>query len=291
MGQVLSDAVTGLARVWKPLLWPAVMVSIPVAVVTIIAFVSTGANEFLELVLVTPERLQTLSDEVFFELARPFYVAVGLATLIQVLAAVFLALVSHKAVALELVDGRAPTSSQIVGQAVRLYPRAVAVALLALVGVWILVGLGIFLWSVPLATVGTPNPASALVAVLLFFAVLAPGAWAAISVSMATSVVALERVSLIGAIRRSVQLVRGRWWATAAFLLLVGLLGGIAVQLIQLVALPLLAFGDAGALVAVGAGVGVLAQGILLGALAVMFTHWYIDLRSRQERLLSEDLV
>ena len=291
MGQVLSDAVTGLARVWRSLLWPAVLVSIPVAFVTVLAFVSTGANDFLELVLVTPERVQTLPDEMFFELARPFYVAVGLATLIQVLAGVFLALVSHRAVALELVEGQAPTSRRIVGEALRLYPRAVAVALIALSGVVILIGMGIFIWSVPLATVGTPTPASALVAVLLFFAVLAPGAWAAISVSMVTSVVALEKGSLIGSIRRSVDLVRGRWWPTAAFLLLVGLLGGVAVQLIQLVALPLLAFGDASALVAAGAGVGVLAQGILLGALAVMFTHWYLDLRSRRQRLLSEDLA
>lgn len=291
MGQVLSDAVTGLARVWKSLLWPAVLVSIPVAAATVFAFVSTGASEFLELVLTTPERLQTLSDDVFFELARPFYVAVGLATLIQVLAGVFLALVSHRAVALELVDGQPPASSKVVGQALRLYPRAVVMALIALLVIGMLAGMGIFVWSVPLATVGTPNPASALVAVLLFFVVLAPAAWAAISMSMATSVVALEKGTVVGSIRRSASLVRGRWWSTAGFLLLVGLLGGVAVQLIQLVALPLLAFGDAGALVALGAGVGVLAQGIILGALAVMFTHWYIDLRSRREHLLSEDLA
>lgn len=291
MGQVLSDAVTGLARVWKSLLWPAVLVSIPVAVATVFAFVSTGANEFLELVLTTPERLQTLSDDVFFELARPFYVAVGLATLIQMLAGVFLALVSHRAVALELIDDQPPPSSKVVGQALRMYPRAVAMAVIALLVIGMLAGMGIFVWSVPLATVGTPNPTSALVAVLLFFVVLAPAAWAAISMSMATSVVALEKGTVVGSIRRSADLVRGRWWSTAGFLLLVGLLGGVAVQLIQLVALPLLAFGDAGALVAVGAGVGVLAQGIILGALAVMFTHWYIDLRSRREHLLSEDLA
>lgn len=291
MGQVLSDAVTGLARVWKSLLWPAVLVSIPVAVSTVFAFVSTGANEFLELVLTTPERLQTLSDDVFFELARPFYVAVGLATLIQMLAGVFLALVSHRAVAHELIDDQPPPSSKVVGQALRIYPRAVAMAVIALLVIGMLAGMGIFVWSVPLATVGTPNPASALVAVLLFFVVLAPAAWAAISMSMATSVVALEKGTVVGSIRRSAELVRGRWWSTAGFLLLVGLLGGVAVQLIQLVALPLLAFGDAGALVALGAGVGVLAQGIILGALAVMFTHWYIDLRSRREHLLSEDLA
>lgn len=107
---------------------------------------------------------------------------------------------------------------------------------------------------------------------------------------MTTSAVAIERRGPLGSIRRSMQLVRGRWWATAGFLVLVGLLGGIAIQLIQLIALPLAAAGGSGFAFGLASMLGVLAQGLLVAAIAAMYTHWYVDLRARKETLATDDL-
>lgn len=107
---------------------------------------------------------------------------------------------------------------------------------------------------------------------------------------MTTSALAIESGGVLHSIRRSMRLVRGRWWATAGFTFIVGFLGGVATQLIQLVALPLVAVGDFGAGLAVATAIGVLAQGLLVAAIAAMFTHWYIDLRARKETLSSESL-
>ena len=83
---------------------------------------------------------------------------------------------------------------------------------------------------------------------------------------------------------------RGRWWPTLGILLIVGLLGGIAIQLIQLIALPLAAVGGGSASLTVASALGVLTQGLLVAAISAMYTHWYIDLRSRRERVATSDL-
>ena len=107
---------------------------------------------------------------------------------------------------------------------------------------------------------------------------------------MLTSVIALEGVGPIEALQRSFRLVRGRWWPTVGFLLLVGLFGSVAAQLVQLVALPIVGAGEVG----IGAGLGfvvlVVAQGVVVAAIAVMVTLWYVDLRARKEPLVSESL-
>jgi hypothetical protein len=68
------------------------------------------------------------------------------------------------------------------------------------------------------------------------------------------------------------------------------LLGGIAIQLIQLIALPLAVVGDGGAALSIASGLGVLAQGLLVAGIAAMYTYWYIDLRARKESLSTEAL-
>jgi hypothetical protein len=141
----------------------------------------------------------------------------------------------------------------------------------------------------PAATVGTPNLTSQFVALILLIALLGPGVWLAVSASMTTSAVAIENTGLLNSIRRSMRLVRGRWLPTAGYLLLVGLLGGIAIQLIQLIAVPLASDGGGGTF-AIAAGLGALTQGLLVAAIAVMYTHWYIDLRARTEVLATSDL-
>ena len=162
--------------------------------------------------------------------------------------------------------------------------------MLIVLTVAVLIGLGTTVWLMPAVSVGTPNLSSVFVALFLLVALLGPGIWVAVSVSMTTSAIAIEGQGVLGSIRRSMRLVKGRWWATAGFLLLVGLLGGIAIQLIQLVALPLATVEGGGGALTIASAFGVLTQGLLVAAIAAMYTHWYIDLRARREGLTTSDL-
>lgn len=288
-GQVLSDAMNSLARTWKAVLVPALAVSIPVSVLTVLVFRLTGGGEFLDLIVNNPERLAGLPSEVFMELARPFYIAVGIASLLQVLAGVFVALASHRAVASQL-SGVSLSGGETSRLAMRRYAVGLGSTLMIVLAVALLIGLGVTIWLVPILSVGTPNVTSLFVALILLVLLVGPGIWAGVSMSMTTSAIAIENRGVFASIRRSMRLVRGRWWPTAGFLLLVGLLGGIAIQLIQLIALPLAAVGGGSAALTVASALGVLTQGLLVAAIAAMYTHWYIDLRARRESLSTSDL-
>ena len=288
-GQVLSDAMNSLARTWRALLVPALAVSIPVSIATVVVFRLTGGGEFLDTIVNNPEALQRLPRDVFWELSRPFYIAVGISTLLQLISGVFVALASHRAVASDLA-GKTLTGGQVSILALRRYATGLVAVLLITLTVVVLVGLGTAMWLAPILAVGTPNTTSVLVALILFVVLMGPGTWAAVSVSMSTSVIAVEDTGALAAIRRSMRLVRRRWCPTLGFLLLVGLLGGIAIQLIQLIALPLAAVGGGSSALTIASSLGVLTQGLLVAAISAMYTHWYVDLRSRRETVATTDL-
>lgn len=279
----------GLGAVWKTLLLPAVIVFIPVSIITVWVFSATGAADFLEMLLNTPGSLQTLPEQVVAELAAPFLWAAGITSVLQLLAAVYVALASHAVVAGHL-TGSPLTSGQAARRALVRYPTAIGATLLITLVVMVLVGLGIVVWLGPMISVGTPNDASVLVALLLLVVLVGPGIWVSVATSMTTSAVVIESSGAIASIRRSMRLVRGRWWPTAGYLILVGLLGGIAIQLIQLVALPLALVGGGGSALGIASILGVLAQGLLIAGIAAMYTHWYVDLRARREELSTGNL-
>ena len=288
-GQILGDATNVLARVWKAVLIPALLVSIPAGLITIAVFATTGGDEFMELALNNPDFFETSTDDELLEILTPFYLAAGIAFLVQAILSVILHLVAARAVAIDFV-GRATTAREVMGQGVKRTPRGLAAMLVILIGLVVLFALGFFLWSVPFVSVGTPNTGSVMVASLLFVILLAPAVWAAISASVTVAVVGMERRGVTDSIRRSIRLVRGRWWATAAYLLLVSLMGGIAVQLIQLIAFPIAAAGSGGLSVLIGALLGVAAQGVIIVLIGIAYAHWYVDLRARREDLTTEDL-
>ena len=288
--RVLGDAMNGLANVWRALAVAGISAFVPAGILTVLVFMNTGAADFLDQMMNRPDSLQRLSGDVYRELAEPFFVAVAVAILIQVIAGVFVALAGHSTVAAQI-GGRILTPGEAIRAALNRYARGLGAVLLVVASVTILVGLGSFIWLVPALSIGTPNLATQFVALLLLTVLVGPGVWAGVSASMTTSALAVESGGVLHSIRRSMRLVRGRWWATAGFTLIVGFLGGVATQLIQLVALPLVAVGDFGAGLAIAAAIGVLAQGLLVAAIAAMFTHWYIDLRARKETLSSESLA
>ena len=288
-GQMLGDATLGLGRVWKVLLWPALLISIPVGALTIMAFSVTGGDEFMDLALNNPGAFDLMTDDELFDTLIPFYIAIGISLLLQAVLGVFLNLAAARAVAMDIA-GEEITTAKVSSQALSRFGKGLLATLAIGITVVALLTLGVFLWSVPFVSVGTPNGGSVLVALVLFFALLAPAVWAAISVSMTQAVIGVEDRSAMASIQRSMRLVRGRWWVTAGFLALVGLLGGVAIQLIQLVAFPFAATGSGGVAVLLGAVLGVLAQGVIIVLIGVTYTYWYIDLRARKETLTTENL-
>lgn len=290
MGQILGDAVNGLGRVWKPLLTTSLMVFIPVGILTLIVFQSLpGAVEFVDLVFNDPAYLQTLDSESFLSAAAPFLKAAAIGLILQAVGGLFVFMVSHRLVAGDMA-GYTIGGADARRHALKRFLGGLAAGISAFLATGILLGLGFFIWSVPLAVVGTPTGTSVLIALVLFGALVGPGIWVSISLSMFSSVIVIEGRGPFGALRRSMQLVRTRWWPTFGFLLVVGLLGSVAVQLIQLVAIPLSFVTNLGSGVTIASVLGIGAQGLIVAALGAMYTVWYIDLRARKEPVVNDDL-
>lgn len=288
LGQVLGDSVSTLGRTWRSLAPPALLVFIPAGLATLLVFRQTGAVDLFDLILNEPTFLQTLPPEAVIDFLLPFYQATVLVTLINTLAAVFVFLVCHRVVAADVASGTTPPSPH--GHAARKAPAAfVAWLLAALIGGFLLV-VGFSIWLIPASLVGAPNVTSTLIAGFLLPVLLGPAVWVWVATSMVTPAIALEGLGPLAGLRRSIFLVKGRWWPTLGYLLLVGGFGLIALQLIQMVAIPLMALGGVGMAVNFAAAVGILAQGLIVAGIGAMLTWWYLDLRARKETLLSEDL-
>lgn len=283
LSQVLNDALAGLGRTWRTLIPLAIVVFIPASLATLAAFSIPGALDFVETLLANPGELSSLDPEEFMERSRPFLVATAITVVVQALATIFVFVACHR---LTVADIKSQPVSWKTATTGILGPYAGA-ATAGLLGGAASAGLffvGLTFWSVPAATVGTPNATAGLVAIVLLVALIAPGIWLGTSVSMVTAVSAVEGHRPFRAMSRSAALVRKRWWPTLGFLLLVGLLGSVALQLVQLVAIPVAAAGGGGN-APVASLLGVLAQGPIVTAMGVTFTHWYVDLRARQETL------
>lgn len=289
-GAVLGDAMNSLGRIWRPLLTTSLIVFIPIGILTLIAFNATGALDFLDVVINRPESLETIDRSELFDLAEPFLWAVGIAIALQSIASVYLYLASHHLVAAEvsgaLISG--PTARR---EAAASFGRGLMAALIVFVIILILFGIGLSIWLIPFVVVGTPNAASVLIALVLLVAVAAPSIWLSVSFSMVTSVVAIDELGPIESLTRSFRLVRPRWWPTLGYLLLVGLIGSVAAQLIQILAIPLAVIGDPASGFTLASLFGVAFQGVLVAGIAAMYTQWYIDLRARAEDLATEQLL
>jgi hypothetical protein len=260
-GEVLNDGVAMLGRVWRRLFAPVFWAFVLLGGLTIATFAATGADDFLRLILSDPDAFAALSDEELIEPTLRLAQAASIAVVIQLLATGFVNLTVHRLVATELAGQ--PIGARIaVSDALRRLLTLAVAGFLAFIA--IVVGL---------------------------FALIVPGLWLAGCFTMISPVVALENKGAVEALRRSFYLVRGRWWPTVGFLLLVGLLGSAAAQLVQLIAIPSLASGDVG----LGAGLAfvllIVVQGMVIAAIAVMSTYWYLDLRARKEPLLTSSLI
>ena len=259
-GEILTAGISMLARVWRSLVAPSLGAFIPLGALTLLTFQMTGANEFLSLSFNDPDALDAMTQEELVTLAAPFLNTVLVSVLLQGIASAFISLAASRVVAAEI-DG-----APIKGGAASRFALS---RILTLVAIGIIAGLAIALGLVLLVI---------------------PGIWLAVSVAMVPHVVALEDRSVIASLTRSIRLVRGRWWPTLGYLLLVGLMGSVAGWLLQFVAIPLVAVGDISTGLALVFVAGLIFQGLVVAAIAVMNTMWYLDLRARQEGAISESL-
>lgn len=288
-GALLGDAINTLARVWRPLLSTALVVFVPLGALTLIVFNMTGALEFLDVVINDPASFESITQEEFLELAGPFFWAAAIAIAMQGIASLYVYLAAHRLVAAALA-GEPISGPQVRREAAARFVPGLIAALIVFVAIAVLFVAGLTVWLIPFVVVGTPNAASVLVALILLVAVAAPAIWLSVSFSMITSIVAIEERGPVAALRRSFQLVRPRWWPTLGYILLVGLLGSIAAQLIQVLAIPLTVVGDTTSGFTLASLFGVVFQGVLIAGIGAMYTLWYVDLRARSEELTIDGL-
>lgn len=249
-----------LGRTWRRLFAPTFWTFVPLGAITLGIFALTGADDVIEMILSDPEALDRLSEAELLDVSVRLFQGVSAAVLLQVLASGFVNLAAHRIVAGEIAGEHVGTGAAVSTAFARILP---------LVGAGVLVVMAILAGLVLLVV---------------------PGIWLAGCFTMVSAVIAIEGARPAQALSRSFALVRGRWWPTVGFLVLVGLLGSVAAQLVQLVALPVLAVGGLG----IGLGLGfvalVIVQGMVVAAIAVMTTVWYVDLRARKETLVSSSL-
>jgi hypothetical protein len=252
-GEILNEGMAMLGKVWRKILVPAFWAFVVLGVATIAVFALTGADDAVQLILTDPLALDEMSDAEVREIALVLLQAGLTIVVVQALAGGFVNMAVHRIVAGEIVGesvGAGAASSFAFGRMLTLVASAVLAMIVVLIGL---------------------------------LALIIPGLWLIGSFSMLTAVIALEEAGPVDALRRSMTLVRGRWWPTVGFLIVVGLLGSVAAQLVQLIALPIIGAGGAGLTTGLGFVLLVVAQGIVVAAIAVMVTLWYFDLRARKE--------
>jgi hypothetical protein len=250
-GDSLADVVANLGKVWRVLAGPAIAASVVMGVLTIVAFESTDSFDVFETIFNNPEAFAEMSNEEALDTLTQLGTGAILVSLFSSVVYGFVYLTAAIAI------GRAHSTQQgtpVVTVAMRLFPTWLIAAFLA--------GIGIFAG---------------------FFLFILPGVWLAMMLSVFTPVIALEGKGPVDSLRRSFELVKDNFWETLGFILLIGLIGATAGQLFQLVAIPILMSGQASFGFGLAFAVGVIGQGLILAAIAVGMSTWYLNLRARTD--------
>jgi hypothetical protein len=117
-----------------------------------------------------------------------------------------------------------------------------------------------------------------------FLACIAPGVYLWGAWAVATPVLLFDEVRGWGALKRSRELVKGRWWPTAAVLVLVAILTGIVQAVFVGLGAGVVSVSDNEVAAAVAEAIAQIASGALITPLsAAALTVLYFDLRVRKE--------
>ncbi len=231
---------------------PALAASVVVALISYFVLTASGALDFFDLTLNNPEIIESMPDAELVELLVDFFVAMIWVAIASAVVYGFLYLVAARAVAEEV--------------AIQPSGRSVVSAAISSMLIWII--------ALAMIAVGTS---------VGFLLLIVPGVWFAIGASMTAPVIAIEGLGPVGAIKRSFDLVKGSWWSTFGFLMLIGLIGGTASQLIQVIAVPLFLVGSPSVAFGVTIALGVAVQGLIIAAIGVGMAVWYLSLRAKTD--------
>jgi hypothetical protein len=202
LGEILDVAIKIYMRHWRTLMACVVLVVLPVQIISVLITLS-----------IAPEFLDVTSDEtgVSDAEAGTFLAAQAIIALMQGLVWLLSTAACFKAVADSYLGGR-PSARVSLGFAVQRLPR--------------------LFWLYIVYSAGVA---------LALIALIVPGIWLAVAWALSVPVLLFERVGAFKALGRSFRLVRGRWWKTAATLVI----GVVLASLLGVIVQGILLFGPA----------------------------------------------
>ena len=288
-GESLNAWFRSLGENWKPLLLSSLLVHIPLAVVMAVLFWLTGAAETFAVYL-DPEALETVSDGEIFEELTPLMWVIGIWTILQVFAGVFVYLAASRIVAADMAELE-ESWIDVSRHAGRRTGVGVGTSLLVLIGAGVLGGAAVLVgWGVlSSAGVGFFTVFLTATAALTVFVIMM---WLGVSIAFFAQVIAMEDAGPLLSLRRSFRLVQGRWWLTLGFTLLISLIASAASQVVGLVFTPLFLIGAVVPEIwPIVFSLSTVLQAPLLAAIGAGYAIWYLDLRTRQEDLTTDQIV
>lgn len=282
-GDNLNEWFRTLGREWKPLLLSSLVVHVPLALVVMSLLWVTGAIESFT-ILLDPEALEEMSPGEILDAVVPFLWTAGIWTILQIVASVFVYIAATRVVTADLAQDEHSWRTVSRFAATR-SPAGLVTALAITVGAILVLAVPTSIGWALIARLGA-GFLSVFLTTTVVLTALVLLTWLTVSVAMALQVIAVENTSPFAALARSYTLVRGRWWHTVGFLIVIGIIASAASQVGSL---PMIPFFAAGAMfpeaLALGFGLSVVLQGPLLAAVGAGYAIWYFDLKARDESL------
>ena len=287
-GELLNSWFRTTGRNWKTLVATSLLVQVPIGLAVLIAFWVTGsAGELADLLT---SDLDVIPPDQLAAALRPLVWTAGIWLLLQVPATVYIHLAAARIVADDW-SGERSSTGEASGLALRRTATGMAWAIIVLLAATALVGVAVGIGWLVITWAGA-NFLTVFVAAVIALTALVALVWVSVSISLGLPIIAVEGSGSIEALSRSYALVMGRWWVTLGFVALVGIIASAASQVLSLVLVPVYVAGlfvpEAFALALVAAMV---LQAPFTAASAAGYAIWYVDLRSRRETLLTEDLA
>ncbi len=278
LGDILDGAFSLFRSDVRTFLLATALVVVPVQILAGFFNVASGFGDVFEQLQVAPTTVDM--DEVVGTMVDtvPLLLAAGVVGQIFTL----LVRIGLLRVAVSRYVGRSTGVGDALREGARRLLAAIASQLLA-----VLLALAPFLvvGAVAAVAVVTENVALGVVAALLALPATAAAVFVGIRLSLALPALVIEGIGPIAALRRSWELVRGRWWPVAGTLLLAGLV--LSVVGAALAGVPSIAVVAASFEVqtAVGAVATILASLIVEPVNAIIVLLLYLDQRIRGEGL------
>jgi hypothetical protein len=287
-GELLNSWFRTIGRNWKALVATSLLVQVPIGLAVLIVFWVSGSAGDLA-ALITSE-LDLVQPDQVAEAMRPLMWTAGIWFLMQIPATVFIYLAAVRIVADDW-SGSPSTTAEASGLALRRTATGVAWAIIVLLAATALIGVAVAVGWLVITSAGA-NFLTVFLATVIALTVVVALVWLSVSIALGLPIIGVEGSGPIAALSRSHALVEGRWWVTLGFFALVGIIASAASQALSLVLIPVYVAGVfVPELFAVAVVVAVILQAPFTAATAAGYAVWYIDLRSRRETLLTEQLA